>query len=83
MTELVAVFARAWAIVTLVALNTTHIAQRRYWAATLTGLGISWLWWANAHSAADPVSPWAGVAYTLGGSLGTLTGMAIGYWRRP
>lgn len=73
-----ALFGRAFAIVTLTAVNVVNVAHGRYGWAFVTGWGISAVWWANSRTAAHSPLRGAWLAYSLGAGCGTCVGMAIG-----
>jgi hypothetical protein len=71
------VFLRGFALVTLVALNTTQIASGNFGGAFVVGGGISLLWWSNSSKKREDVRG-AGLAYALGAACGTCFGMWLG-----
>lgn len=80
MTAYLKLVARAWLMVTLVALNTVQIAHGRVLSAIVVGGLISFVWFINASIAGRttlPVVP-AALAYAAGAMAGTATGMWIG-----
>lgn len=77
---MVALFIKAWLMVSLVALNTVQVSRGHYGPAVAVGFCISLLWWENSSKKRCD-KPWAGVVYASGAALGTATGMIIGhYW---
>jgi len=74
---LLGIFTRAFLQVSLVALNPRIVAYGELPAAFVTGTLLSWVWWANARSAAHDKHKWARGAYCLGAGCGTVFGMAL------
>lgn len=70
-------FLRAFLQVSLVALNVSQIAKGNYVGGFVVGGAISLLWFTNARSAGREEVRGAAVAYALGASAGTVTGMFL------
>jgi hypothetical protein len=69
-------FLRGFVLVSLVAANTTQIAQRHFGGAFIVGMGVSLVWWWNSSSK-RPEIPGAAFAYAVGAACGTVTGMYL------
>ena len=67
-------FWRAFAIVFLTAMNVVNISSGQWVKMTITGFGISWLWWSNAQEAVDHRDRKSQYAYACGAATGTLVG---------
>ena len=78
--NLIRLWWQGFSIVTLTAINVVMISGGAWKLAFVSGFGISWVWWRNAHSAAHDTVPGAQLAYAFGAACGTVTGMAIGRW---
>jgi len=75
---LLSVWWRAFSIVTVTALNVTQITGHHYQSAFITGSLLSFIWWANAKTAAHSSVAGAQVAYAFGAGCGTICGMYLG-----
>lgn len=81
MNPYLALFARGWLQVSLVAFSTVAIARGDYPASAMSGFLISLVWFFNARAAGRDTARWeAAVSYALGATCGTLTGMVVGRW---
>lgn len=77
MTAHLVIFLRGFVIVTLTSINVGQIAGRHWGGAFLGGVGISFVWWINAHTAAHSDARLGRECYALGAGVGTVTGMLI------
>lgn len=75
----VRIVGRGWLMVSLVSMNTVHIASGHLEYAAIGGFAISWLWWSNSSKDREQATG-AGLAYGLGAALGTLTGATVARW---
>jgi hypothetical protein len=71
------VFKRAFAIVFLTAANVVNISHSQWILMTLTGFGISWLWWENTQCAVDYRNKLSQCSYAGGAAVGTLVGVWV------
>lgn len=67
------ILGRGWLLVSLVSMNTVHLAQGHMGPAAAGGFLISWTWWQNSSKDREQ-APHAGLVYGVGAGLGTLTG---------
>lgn len=75
---LLSIWWRAFSIVTCTAVNVTQVAAGHYLTAFFTGGLLSFIWWANAKTAAISNDPRAQWAYAFGAACGTIFGMFLG-----
>lgn len=73
-----AVWFRAFSIVTITACNVVNVTRGRWIAMFLSGGCLSAIWWGNARTAAHSHLPGARWAYAFGAACGTVTGAVIG-----
>ena len=76
---MIRVFLRAFAIVTLTALNVSQVSRSHYQAAFFTGGILSFVWWANTRTANQVDGRSAQIAYATGAGFGTVFGMFLGH----
>lgn len=72
-------FARGFAMVTLVSMNTRQLATSHITGAVVVGFAISLLWYSNSSKDRDN-RRWAGMAYATGAAFGTFAGFTIAGW---
>jgi hypothetical protein len=70
------VMGRGFLMVTLVSLNTVHLAHGRIVLAMIGGFFISVLWWSNSSKKREDI-PGAALAYGVGAMLGTGAGVVV------
>lgn len=78
MKTLLVIWARAFAIVSLTALNVTQVSAGRYLAAFATGGTLSFVWWMNTRIASHASGRAAHFTYAFGAACGTMFGMWVG-----
>lgn len=78
MKDLLAVWWKAFSIVTVTAVNVTQVTGHNYVGAFITGSLLSFIWWTNAKTAARSDNPFAQYAYAFGAGCGTTFGMFLG-----
>lgn len=74
MTEYFRIFGRAFAVVSLTAMNVRFIAAGAVLPMFVTGAGISAVWWFNTRTAARSDLPGAWLAYSAGAGCATVCG---------
>jgi hypothetical protein len=70
------VVGRGFLLVTLVSLNTVHLATGRIGLAMIGGFFISVLWWSNSSKKREDI-PGAALAYGFGAACGTGAGFML------
>lgn len=78
MIDYLAIFGRAFVLVSLTAGNVRLVSRGRFVPAFFTGGALSAVWWFAAHSAATSHLPAAWLVYAIGAACGTVTGMWLG-----
>jgi hypothetical protein len=78
MRAIVAIWWRAFSIVSVTALNVTQISGHHFYTAFWTGGLLSFIWWKNARAAAHSTHPYGQYAYAFGAACGTVCGMVLG-----
>jgi hypothetical protein len=78
MKPLLAIWWRAFQIVTCTALNVVQVSGGHYYMAFGTGGLLSFIWWTNTRTAAHSDVAGARFAYAFGAACGTMFGMFLG-----